>query len=179
MKLIKTKIKGAFIVLDQFKEDSRGAFCKFYNDEKFKLKNLNFQSKEIYYNISNKNVIRGMHFQIPPYDHSKLIKCIYGEILDVILDIRKESSTYLKYDTINLKENDGKSIYLPSGVAHGFLSLKEKTMVLYNVSSIYSPDHDKGILWNSFGLKWPCSSPIISKRDQNFERINLFKTPFL
>ena len=178
MKLIKTKIKGAFIVLDQFKEDSRGAFCKFYNDEKFKLKNLNFQSKEIYYNISNKNVIRGMHFQIPPYDHSKLIKCIYGEILDVILDIRKESSSYLKFDVIRLKENDSKSIFLPEGIAHGFLSLRDKTVVLYNVSSVYNSEYDKGILWSSFGFDWPCENPILSNRDNNLQRMNEFKSTF-
>jgi len=178
MKLIETKIKGAFVLLDEFKEDSRGGFCKLYNEEIFKSNNLDFHPKEIYYNFSNKNVIRGMHFQSPPYDHKKLIKCISGKILDVFLDIRKESPTYLKYDIITLNENDGKSIFLPKGIAHGFLSLEENTIVLYNVSTVYNSNYDKGILWNSFGFNWPCTSPIISKRDQSFDNINLFKSPF-
>jgi len=178
MKLIETKIKGAFVLFDEFKEDSRGGFCKFYNEQIFKSNNLDFNPKEIYYNFSNKNVIRGMHFQSPPHDHKKLIKCISGKILDVILDIRKESPTYLKYDTISLTENDGKSIFLPKGIAHGFLSLVDNTIVLYNVSSVYNINYDKGILWNSFGFDWPCNSPIISKRDQNLDNVNLFKSPF-
>ena len=139
---------------------------------------LKFTPRETYYNISNKNVIRGMHFQVPPYDHSKLIKCVRGEILDVILDIRKESSTYLKYDVISLNENDNKSIFLPKGIAHGFLSKKKNTIVLYHVSSVYNPNCDKGILWNSFGFDWPTNNPILSNRDQNLEHINEFKSPF-
>ena len=178
MKLINTKIKGAFILLGQFKEDDRGGFCKLYNEDIFKLNNLDFEHKEVYYNCSNQNVIRGMHFQTPPYDHKKLIKCISGRILDVILDIRKESPTYLKYDMIKLNENDGKSIFLPKGIAHGFLSLEDNTIVLYNVSTVYNSNYDKGILWNSFGFDWPSNNPILSKRDQDLQHINEFKSPF-
>ena len=178
MKLIKTKIKGAFILLGQFKEDARGGFCKLYNEETFKLNNLDFEPKEVYYNCSNKNVIRGMHFQTPPYEHKKLIKCISGRIIDVILDIRKESPTFLKYDIIELNENDGKSIFLPKGVAHGFLSLEDNTFVLYNVSTVYNPNYDKGILWNSFGFDWPSINPILSKRDKDLPHTNEFKSPF-
>ena len=119
-----------------------------------------------------------MHFQSPPYDHKKLIKCISGKILDVILDIRKESPTYLKHDIIELNENDGKSIFLPKGIAHGFLSLENNTLVLYNVSTVYNSNYDKGISWNSFGFEWPSNNPILSNRDKDFPHINEFKSPF-
>lgn len=178
MKLIKTNIEGAYILLDEYKEDLRGGFNKLYNQDDFILNNINFELKEVYFNISKKNVIRGMHFQIPPFDHSKLIKCISGQILDVIIDIRKESPTYLNYDSYVLEGNDGKSIYLPKGIAHGFLSLLNNSIVLYNVSSVYSQKHDKGILWNSFGFDWQCQNPIISQRDLSFEKINEFNSPF-
>lgn len=178
MKLIETKIKGAFVLLDEFKEDSRGGFCKIYNEEIFKSNNLDFHPKEIYYNFSNKNVIRGMHFQSPPHSHSKLVKCFSGEILDVFLDLRKESPSYMKYEAVKLRENDGKSIFLPEGIAHGFLSLKDKTVVLYNVSSVYNSNNDTGILWNSFGFDWQINDPIISLRDRKLKSINNFNTPF-
>tara|TARA_B110000971_G_C19864622_1_gene433268 strand:- start:24 stop:560 length:537 start_codon:yes stop_codon:yes gene_type:complete len=178
MKLIETKIHGAFILESPMKNDSRGAFCKIYNSEAFLSNSLKFDTKEIYYNVSRKNVMRGMHFQVPPHQHSKLIKCVSGEILDVFLDIRKESSSYLKFDVIRLKENDSKSIFLPEGIAHGFLSLSDKTVVLYNVSSVYNSEYDKGILWSSFGFDWPCENPILSNRDNNLQRMNEFKSPF-
>jgi len=115
MRLINTNISGAYILDSPLIRDYRGAFCKIYNYD-LMPNHLKFTPRETYYNISNKNVIRGMHFQVPPYDHSKLIKCVRGEILDVILDIRKESSTYLKYDVISLNENDNKSIFLPKAL---------------------------------------------------------------
>ena len=179
MKLLETKIRGAFIVLNQLKEDSRGSFFKLFNADDFRTKNLEFKSDEIFYNISNKNVIRGMHFQTPPNDHSKIIHCVSGEVIDVFLDLRRNSPTYLNFDTHQLKEDDGKAIFLPKGVAHGFQSLKNKSIVLYSVSSVYNKSFDQGILWNSFGYEWPCKSPVLSKRDKSFEPLELFKTPFI
>ena len=179
MKLVDTKIKGAFIVSNSLSEDERGGFCKFFNADNFRSNDLEFKYEEMYYSISHKNVIRGMHFQEPPFDHSKIIHCISGEVLDVFLDLRRNSPSYLKFDSCLLKKNDGKIIYLPKGVAHGFLSLKHESIVLYSVSSVYNQSFDNGILWNSFGYRWPCKKPILSGRDESFKPLELFKSPFL
>jgi len=168
-----TKINGCFILESRFHEDQRGLFGKNFNSQMFQDLGLDLNIKEQFYSVSKKNTIRGMHYQTEPFSQNKLISCIRGEAIDVFLDIRKNSETFGNYDSIYLSEKKNLSIYLSSGIAHGFLSLKDETIILYNTSEVYSSQHDQGIKWNSFGYDWGINNPIISNRDKlfnNFEK---------
>lgn len=169
-------IEGAFIIKNFNSNDGRGKFVKTYNVTDFNHNNLNFTVKESYYSINKKNVIRGMHFQLPPYNHNKLVYVSTGKIIDVILDLRKNSKTFLKFCEIKLSENDNSSIYIPSGCAHGFISLEDDTTMVYNVDSVYSSDYDSGLRFDSFGYNWKVKNPIISKRDKKLSLLNSFLT---
>ena len=171
------KIEGAYLIKNFEYEDQRGGFVKCFSEESYRAENINFQVKEVYYSISHANVIRGMHFQKPPHNHAKLICVAKGSIIDVVLDIRKESRTFGEFMAVELMENVN-SIYIPSGCAHGFESLQDHTIVIYNQSSCYSPDSDDGILWNSFGYGWKTVDPVLSLRDKSFQRFSEFRSPF-
>ena len=178
MKLIKTFIEGLYILQSEVFKDNRGEFIKIYSEDIFKNFRLNIEIKESYYSISQKNVIRGMHFQRPPYDHIKLVFVTSGSILDVVLDIRKDSSTFGKYFSINLKTNDGQILVIPKGLAHGFKSLEDNSIVHYVQTSCYAKDYDDGIRYDSFGLDWECKNPVLSNRDLNFKKFSDYESPF-
>ena len=179
MEIFNSKILGCKIIHYFVSEDSRGKFNKTFDFSKLQDLGIEFNIKESYLNTSTKNVIRGMHFQNPPHDHQKLVSCIGGKILDVFLDIRKNSITFGKFQSVELNESDDIIIYLPKGIAHGFLSLEKNSRVLYYTDSKYHKDFDNGILWNSFGFDWRnINHPIISDRDKNLIPINQFKSPF-
>jgi len=178
MELIDTKLDGVFIIKNMVFEDQRGTFCKTFNTETFSENNLCNDFKESYYSISQKDVIRGMHFQLPPYDHHKLVYVPQGEVMDVILDLRKDSDTYGEYINVNLSAENRNSIYIPKGLAHGFKVLKNNTITVYNVSTVYNENSDSGVHWNSFGLDWNVNNPIISEKDQKLTKFNNFNSPF-
>jgi len=179
MKLIKTFIEGLYIFQSNIFKDNRGEFIKVYSEDLFKSFGLNIKIQESYYSISQKNVIRGIHFQKPPYDHIKLVFVTNGSILDVVLDIRRNSKTFGKYFSINLKANDGQILIIPKGLAHGFKSLEYNTIVHYMQTTCYAPDYDDGIKYDSFGFDWKCENPIVSKRDLSFKSFDEFETPFI
>ena len=124
--------------------------------------------KESYYSISHKSVIRGMHFQVPPFAHTKFVYLNQGRIIDVVLDIRKSSPTHGHYFSIELNTENPILIYIPIGCAHGFLSLEDHSMVTYLQTTCYNNECDKGINYNSFGMDWGIENPIISTRDLEF-----------
>jgi dTDP-4-dehydrorhamnose 3,5-epimerase len=179
MELVKTYIEDLFILKSSVFNDSRGEFIKTFNEEFLKKNNLNIEIKECYYSISKKNVIRGMHFQKPPFDHIKLVYVTNGSILDVVLDIRKNSSTFGKYFSINLKANDGQILIVPKGLAHGFKSLENNTIVHYMQTSCYKREYDDGVRYDSFGFNWNCENPIVSERDKTFKKFSEYETPFI
>jgi len=178
MNLVKTDIEGLFILEPRIFEDTRGKFIKTFTDEFFKDNNLNINIKETYYSISNKDVIRGMHFQTPPYDHIKLVYVPFGSITDVVLDIREKSDTYGKYFSLKLSSDNGKILIIPKGFAHGFKSLEDNTNVTYMQTSCYSANNDEGIRYDSFEFDWDCNKPELSTRDLSFQSLDEFKTPF-
>ena len=171
------QIEGVKLINNFSQEDSRGLFVKPFTNIIDSLKKLHFDINEIYYSISQKNVIRGMHFQRPPMDHAKLIYLTSGKITDVLLDLRKSSKTYKNHIAIDLSAYEN-TLFIPAGIAHGFLSNENGTTVVYNQSSVYSQDHDDGILWNSFGYDWGTNEPILSDRDRSFIEFNDFNSPF-
>lgn len=178
MNLHPLAIEGVFL-LENFKaEDDRGFFVKTFHEETFKANGLQTHFKESYYSISVRNVIRGMHFQLPPHDHEKLVYVTDGEILDVVLDIRNASPTYGQFLTVTLTEKSN-SIYIPKGCAHGFLTISDRATVVYNVATVYQPTADAGIRWNSIGYDWQgINEPIISPRDWAFDSLSDLNSPF-
>jgi len=178
MQLIKTNFDGLYIIQHKIFSDERGLFIKTYNQEIFMQLRIDLEIKERYYSISHKNILRGMHFQTPPEDHIKLVTVISGKILDVVLDIRKNSQTFGKCFSIEINSTEGKTIYIPKGFAHGFLSLEDDTIVEYNQTTCYSPKNDSGIRYDSFSYDWKINYPIISERDLAFMPFKKFKSPF-
>lgn len=179
MTLLETSIDGLKILEPRIFEDSRGRFIKTYNDDFFQANGLNLTIKETYYSISHKEVIRGMHFQTPPYDHMKLVYVPQGRIIDVVLDIRKNSPTYGDFFSIELSADNGKIVIIPKGLAHGFKSLVDNTNVTYMQTSCYAPDNDGGIHYDSFGFNWKTSNPKLSDRDLAFPSLDTFLPPFI
>lgn len=178
MKIIDTPIQGLKIFEPKIFEDIRGKFIKTFTNDFFKGNGLIIDIKETYYSISHKDVIRGMHFQTPPYDHIKLVHVPYGSILDVVLDIRKNSTTYGKSFSTELSSVDGKVLIIPEGLAHGFKSLMDNTNVTYMQTSCHSPQNDCGIRYDSFNFNWDCKNAKLSERDLSFQKFEDFKTPF-
>jgi dTDP-4-dehydrorhamnose 3,5-epimerase len=179
MKITETKIPGVYTIETDLFGDERGSFAKTFNWDFFNKIGLSTDFKENFYSISNKDVIRGMHIQIPPKDHSKLVFVTKGSILDVVLDIRQGSPTYGQYSALEISEKNHKMIYMPPGCAHGFLSLEDGSCTVYLQTSTYSSEHDTGIRPDSFGLDWGVNNPIISKRDQGFQTLEEFETTFI
>lgn len=179
MKINDTFIKGLKIIEPNIFRDSRGMFIKTFTDSFFQENGLVIDIKETYYSISHQDVIRGMHFQIPPHDHIKLIYVPYGSILDVVLDIRKNSPTYGSYFSTEISSHNGKVLIVPKGLAHGFKSLEDNTNVMYMQTTGYSQEHDCGIKYNSFNFDWQCTDPKMSERDNAFAPFDAFESPFI
>jgi dTDP-4-dehydrorhamnose 3,5-epimerase/CDP-3, 6-dideoxy-D-glycero-D-glycero-4-hexulose-5-epimerase len=164
MKKIETEFAGLYIIEETVFEDLRGLFLKTFNQSIFENIGLETSYKERYYSKSYKNVIRGMHFQLPPYDHVKIVNVLQGCILDVVVDIRKSSATYKRYFSVELNDSDGRFLYIPKGFAHGFKALTDNTIVEYNQTTEYNKECDSGIRWNSFGFDWQFQSGYFRKR---------------
>ena len=159
--------------------DKRGTFRKIFNSLDFCTENLDFQIQELYYSVNNKNAIRGMHFQIPPADHAKIVYVISGCITDVCIDLRKGSNTFGQYFCITLDDIYSKYLFIPKGFAHGFSVHADDTIVHYAQTTCHQPDYDNGIKYDSFGYKWNIENPIVSDRDLQFPALSDFKTPFI
>jgi dTDP-4-dehydrorhamnose 3,5-epimerase/CDP-3, 6-dideoxy-D-glycero-D-glycero-4-hexulose-5-epimerase len=173
-----TCLEGLFILTNSIFHDIRGSFKKLLSKDAFEKLSLESDFVELYYSINKINVIRGMHFQIPPMDHVKLVYVIAGKIHDVCLDLRHNSETFGKYFDCMLSGNDNKYLYIPKGIAHGFASLESNTVVHYAQTSCYSKEHDSGIRYDSFGFTWNVHNPIISDRDKSFPNFIEFHTKF-
>ena len=178
MKIRKTNISGLFVIDLFHAEDNRGGFVKTFHKESFEKMGLNTDFQESFYSINNKGVIRGMHFQTPPHDHDKLVYCTNGRLIDVILDIRKDSPTYGKFASIELSGDNYRAIYIPKGMAHGFESLEDHTMMTYLTSTMHQPSNDQGIRFDSFGKNWDSENPIINERDLNWPSLEEYSSPF-
>ena len=173
-----TFVDGLFLLSSQLFLDQRGCFKKLLSKDVFDTFSLESNFVELYYSINNKNVIRGMHFQLPPFDHVKMVYVISGKIHDVCLDLRYKSKTYGKYFSCILSGDDYKYLYIPKGIAHGFSSLEDNSIVHYAQTSGYSKNHDFGIKYNSFGFNWNIKNPIMSDRDKSFPNLADFVTNF-
>ena len=174
----KSKIEGCVELFPSVFEDNRGSFVKVFHKNYFQNFGLESNFVEEYYSHSFKNVIRGLHFQMPPEDHSKVVYCLAGSAFDVVVDLRRGSPTYGKTATFELNSKTANMVYIPKGMAHGFCSTSESTTMVYKTSTVYDPGCDAGILWNSIGIVWPTLSPIMSERDKSFSDFQSFDSPF-
>ena len=168
------KISGLKVITPKFYKDQRGIFYESYKKSNFEMFGIKSEFVQVNVSISKINVLRGLHYQIQPNGQAKLVTVVKGTILDVAVDIRKGSPTFGQYQIIELNEDDGKMFWIPEGFAHGFLSLKDHTMVMYWVTREYSPSHERGIIWNdpAIGIKWPEVTPILSEKDLEFKKLD-------
>jgi len=178
MTLQETAIPGCYEITPRIISDDRGVFVKTFHEEEFRQHGLNTEWKEEYYSVSHRGVLRGLHFQLPPHDHEKMVFCTVGVVLDVVVDLRRGSSSYGQYVLLELSAEKGNMLYIPRGLAHGFYVVSETATMMYKVSSVYSPEHDAGILWNSAEILWPDKSPSISQRDSRLPDFARFISPF-
>ena len=182
MNLIKTTLDGLVVLKPTIFKDNRGYFMESYNQKNINklLGNVNFvQDNE---SESSRGVLRGLHFQKPPYAQAKLVRCLKGSVLDVVLDLRKDSKTYGIFETILLTEENKKQLFIPKGFAHGFVVISETAIFSYKVDNYYNPDSESGVLWNDLDLNidWKINKKeiIVSEKDKSLPTFNNIINPF-
>ena len=178
MRIYETSIQGCFEIYPLDLRDYRGRFVKPFHQEAFSELGLELDIKEEYYSVSKKHVLRGLHFQLPPKATIKVVTCLSGIIYDAVVDLRVDSSTYLKHFAVELSEEKGNLLYIPKGLAHGFCTLSDEATVLYMCSEVYSQDHDTGLKWSSAGISWPVRNPVVSEKDEGLDELKQFNSPF-
>lgn len=169
MEFQKTNLQDVFLIRPQVFQDERGFFMESYNEEKFKEAGIKTKFVQDNHSMSKeKGVLRGLHFQLPPFSQAKLVRVTIGAVYDVIVDLRKDSETFGKWQGFKLIADNFQILFVPRGFAHGFCTLEENTEFLYKCDNLYAPDYDSGIIWNDKDLKidWPLSGePIVSEKD--------------
>jgi dTDP-4-dehydrorhamnose 3,5-epimerase len=175
MNFNESRISGCYEIIPDILSDKRGKFIKTFHKDMFIEKGLEYNFVEEYYSISRQGVLRGMHYQKSPHQHTKLVYCVSGEVIDIVIDLRKNSPTYGEYVEFNLNAKTANIVYIPVGMAHGFYTVSDKATLIYKVTSVYAPESDTGILWSSAGVNWRDLNPLVSERDKNlpsFESIS-------
>ena len=181
MVITESKIDGLFIIEPRVFEDTRGIFYETFNEKIFIEKtglDLNFcQDNE---SISKKNVLRGLHYQNPPFAQGKLVRVVSGRVIDIVVDIRKSSKTYGQYESIELSADNKKQFWIPPGFAHGFVALEDNSIFNYKCTNYYNPVSEATIQWNDpiLNIDWQINSPIISEKDQKGIDFTTFVSEF-
>jgi dTDP-4-dehydrorhamnose 3,5-epimerase len=180
MEVIKTKIEGLLIINPKVFADARGYFFESYNETVFKQNGIEANFVQDNQSLSNTGVLRGLHFQAPPFDQGKLVRVINGAVLDVAVDIRKNSPTYGEYVAMELTEENKTMFYIPPGFAHGFLTLRDNTIFSYKCTNVYNKASEGCILWNDkdININWKISNPILSEKDLVGTPLKEFTSPF-
>jgi len=167
MKLIKTNLEKLFVVESHVFEDSRGYFYEGFNRKALQLQGLDIDVAQTNISESQKDVVRGLHFQNPPFAQGKLIRVLKGSVLDVVVDIRSDSATFGKHFAIELSEKNKKALWVPSGFAHGFRTLEDHTLFYYDCTQVYNKASEGSIRWNDSQLEidWGITHPTLSEKD--------------
>ena len=180
MEVIETKIKNLLILKPKVFADTRGYFFESYNTDVFKQNGIISNFVQDNQSLSNAGVLRGLHFQAPPFDQGKLVRVISGAVLDVAVDIRKDSPTYGEHVALELTEENKTMFYIPTGFAHGFLTLRDNTIFSYKCTNVYNKSSEGCVLWNDANLKinWNVTNPILSEKDLVGTPFKEFNSPF-
>ncbi len=166
-------LPGVQLISVPFYPDGRGSFLKPFHKGFFQELGIDFSPVEQFFSMSHKGVLRGMHFQKGEHAHDKLVCCLAGRILDVVVDVRPESPTFNQPYGVELHSGAGQALLIPKGYAHGFLSLEDGSLMSYLTTTVHAPSHDSGVLWSSIAFDWPLHDPIVSHRDQLHPSISL------
>ena len=172
MKVSQTELEGVLLIEPTVHLDSRGRFFESYEKEKYRALGICEDFVQDNQSLSNKNVLRGLHYRVDP-EQSKLVRVVKGEVFDVVVDIRKTSSTFGKWQSFILSSTNYLQLYVPVGFAHGFCVLSDTAEFLYKVSEYYSAEKEKGIIWNDPDIRitWPISDPVLSDKDVTNSRL--------
>jgi dTDP-4-dehydrorhamnose 3,5-epimerase len=180
--ITETNIDGLVIIEPKVFGDARGYFMETFQKNTFNSNVTETEFIQDNESKSSKGVLRGLHFQLPPYQQAKLVRVIEGEVLDVAVDLRKDSKTYGKHYSILLSGENKKQFFVPRGFAHGFVVLSETAIFSYKVDNLYAPTHDSGILWNdeTLNIDWNIDNALIqlSEKDKNLSSFKDFNSPF-
>jgi dTDP-4-dehydrorhamnose 3,5-epimerase len=180
MEIVKTPLEGLMIIKPDVFDDSRGYFFESFNHSKFLSIGIGQVFLQDNESKSKKGVLRGLHFQAPPFDQGKLVRVIQGSVLDVAVDIRKNSTTYGKWESIVLSGQNKWMYWVPSGFAHGFMTLEDDTVFFYKCTNVYNKSSEGSILWSDadLNIKWGTENPLVSEKDQVAPSFRDFASPF-
>ena len=180
MKLIETGLKDLVLIESNVFHDERGYFFEGFNKDSCSELGLKIEVAQTNISQSQKGVVRGLHFQNPPYAQGKLIRVMQGAVLDVAIDIRKSSDTFGKHYSVELNDENKLALWIPPGFAHGFKTLKDKTLFYYNCTEVYNKQAEGSIKWNDpeLGINWEIENPIVSEKDQNAPMFKDFESQF-
>ena len=170
MQFIETKLPGAYIINLDTLEDDRGFFARAFCQKEFEENGLRSNIAQCNLSFNHKKgTLRGMHYQVKPYEEVKMVRCTQGKILDVIIDLRKDSATYKKWIGVELTAENNRMLYVPEGFAHGYQTLEDNSVVYYQVTEFYQPGSERGIRWNdpAFNIDWPLEISFISDKDNS------------
>ena len=176
--IIESSLPGLRELLPVIREDDRGRFVKGFHAGFFAEHGMAERFLEQYYSVSQKGVLRGLHFQVPPHDQDKLVICLDGAIVDVVVDLRVGSPSHGQHAVFDISARRGNQIYIPSGLAHGFYVTSQSATVMYSATTMYAPQHDTGIRWDSLGINWPDPRPSVSEKDAALVPFADFDSPF-
>ena len=171
MIFVETSLPGAFLVEPEPLADNRGYFARTWCQREFAARGLTAKVAQCNISFSaKKGTLRGMHFQAPPYQEAKLIRCVAGSIYDVIIDLRRASPDFGRHTAVILRARESRSLFVPEGFAHGFQTLENETEVLYQMSEYYVRESARGVRWDdpAFGIEWPADTRIISEKDRGY-----------
>lgn len=180
MKVIPLPLDGAYLLEPVIFSDERGLFLETYNKLYFNSIGISTEFVQDNQSVSHKGVLRGLHFQKPPYQQGKLVRVVYGAVLDVIVDIRKESPTYGQHFKVRLDHINNLMMWIPPGLAHGFVAMEDHTIFHYKVTNVYNKNSEDGIRWNDpeLDIQWEIEKPIVSTRDAALGSIKDLSTEF-
>ncbi len=180
MEITESYLKGLFVIKPKVFEDARGYFFESYNNAVFEKAGLHLNFVQDNQSLSQKGVLRGLHFQNPPHAQGKLVRVIKGAVYDVAVDIRKNSPTYGKYFGLELTEQNKWMMYIPEGFAHGFLTLEDNTIFSYKCTNYYNKPSEGCLLWNdpAIGINWNVNEPLLSDKDKEGQLLKDFVTQF-
>lgn len=180
MEIVSYPIQGPLLLKPRLFEDDRGYFFESYNQNNFIASGIDAEFVQDNQSLSSKGVLRGLHFQNPPFAQGKLVRVVSGAVLDVAVDIRPASPTFGQYVAVELSGQNKYMMYIPAGFAHGFLTLEDNTLFLYKCTQVYNKESESGILWNdpSLNIEWGTVQPLVSDKDKELNPLiqarNLF-----